>query len=326
MINICNFPTQVVAVDDNESFLQSLELVIDRNNNTYNSFSNPFEAIKYLEQVLNDLNFLKDAISINIDEYDLLSVDLNINNLYKEIYSAERFSRVSLLITDFDMPGLTGLDLCQKLNNCYIYRILLTGIADESTAINAFNNGLIEQFMRKSLSIVDSLENLITKSQEEYFNYISKNYSDLFNSNNKSLDILKNHTFIDLFNRIIKEENITEHYLLDSLGSFLMLNNSGEVSALYLTNLKQHEEIYNFAKHEDCPNDILEDLKKNNKTLWFYQTHTKDPIDWNQYLMPLNHIDLENQVLYYSYTKKVPFVDKESVISFDQYKKQLKIY
>jgi CheY-like chemotaxis protein len=251
-----------------------------------------------------------------------LSVDLNINHLYKEIYSAERFEKVSLLITDYDMPGLTGLDLCQKLNNCYIYRILLTGIADESTAIRAFNDGFIEQFMRKSdLSIVDSLQGLINKSQHNYFSYISKNYSDLFNSNNKSLDILEDPTFIDLFNQILKRENIIEYYLLDSNGSFLMLTNSGEVSALYITNLEHHEEIYNFAKDENCPTEILKELQNKNKTLWFYQSQIKDNIDWKEYLISLDTINLKNQVLYYSYTKTVPFINKKEVVSFNQYKK-----
>lgn len=99
-----------------------------------------------------------------------------------------------------------------------------------------------------------------------------------------------------------------------------MLTDSGEVSALYITNLEQHKEIYNFAKHENCPNDILKDIEINNKTLWFYQSQIKSQIDWKQHLISLESISLKDKVLYYSYTKTVPFIDKNKVVSFNQYK------
>lgn len=320
-ISICKFPTKVICVDDNESFLQGLELVVNHINCNFISFSNPHLVEDYLINSTHDLNFLKKDIAINIDENDLLSIDLHINCLYKEIYSPERFNRLSLFITDYDMPGVNGLDLCKKLQNTSINRVLLTGVADESIAIKAFNDGIIEQFIKKQDgSIINNINTLITKSQNRYFNHISNNYKDLLNNKQKFLDILLDSTFISLFNEIIEKEEIIEYYLLDTSGSYLMLTKDGEVSALYITTAKQREEIFTFAQYENCPNEILDELQNNNKTLWFYQSSSIEDIAWEQHLLQLNSLNTENSNLYYSYTKSVPFVDKEKIISFNQYK------
>ena len=327
MIKICKFPTQIVCVDDNESFIKGLELTVNFNNNTFISFSNPHLVGDYLNKIICDHNFLKKNISIDIDEDDLLSVDLNINNLYKEIYNSHRFRRISLFITDYDMPGITGLELCKKLNDTPINRVLLTGVAEESIAIQAFNDGLIEQFIRKQdRSTIDNLEALITKSQTKYFNYISNSYVNLFTNNQKSLDILSNSNFINLFNEIIRKEKIIEYYLLDSTGSFLTLKSDGTVSALFVITPEQHEEMLSFAQYENCPSDILKKIQNKTNTLCFYENsqylnkNNNSEIDWVKYLIPIKPLIKENDILYYSYTDNVPFIHKEKIISFDQYK------
>lgn len=174
-INICTFPTKVLIVDDNESFLKTLKSVVNHNANSYAFLNNPHEALTYLKSaMISENNCLKHISSINIDEYDQLSINLHINNLHKEIYNPHRFNMISLLVTDYDMPGINGLELCQTLNNVNITRSLLTGVADKTTAVAAFNDGLINNFLKKDeLDILASLRTLIIKSQENYFNTIS---------------------------------------------------------------------------------------------------------------------------------------------------------
>lgn len=325
-INICNFPTKVIIVDDNENFLDSLKLVIDHNSNSYDRFFNPHLAKNYLNKIACEINFLQKTISVEVDENDLLSVDLRINNLYKEIYNPERFKNVSLLITDYAMPGINGLELCQKLNNTFITRILLTGIADESIAIKAFNDGFIEQFIRKlDRTVIDSLRALILRSQEKYFESVSKNYTSLFNRHQRYLKILSDRTFVELFHDIIKKEKIIEYYLLDSFGSFLMLTSSGETSALFITTSEQHKAILSFARYENCPTAILQELESKTQTLWFYENLSKPnnlDIDWEVHLIPINKLNPRSDHLYYSYTTNLPFIDKEKIASFDAYKNQ----
>lgn len=60
-----------------------------------------------------------------------------------------RYQLAQTCVVDFAMPGLNGLKVLEALMDWPGSRILLTGQADESIAIQAFNNGLIDQFIPK---------------------------------------------------------------------------------------------------------------------------------------------------------------------------------
>ena len=57
----------------------------------------------------------------------------------------------SVIVSDFRMPGMDGITLLQKVKKAQpdIVRIMLTGNADLSTAIDAVNNGSIFRFLTK---------------------------------------------------------------------------------------------------------------------------------------------------------------------------------
>ncbi|MDO9099600.1 MAG: response regulator [Caldisericota bacterium] len=61
-----------------------------------------------------------------------------------------RFHLTGVLIVDFDMPGMDGLELIQKIKALPVRRVLLTGQADAAVAVKAFNAGLIQQFIPKN--------------------------------------------------------------------------------------------------------------------------------------------------------------------------------
>lgn len=60
-----------------------------------------------------------------------------------------RYQLAQTCVVDYAMPGIDGLRVLQTLLDWPGSRILLTGQADEQMAINAFNNGLIDQFIPK---------------------------------------------------------------------------------------------------------------------------------------------------------------------------------
>jgi CheY-like chemotaxis protein len=60
-----------------------------------------------------------------------------------------RYDLVHLATFDYAMPGLNGLDAFELLQDWPGRRVLLTGQADESIAVKAFNKGLIQQFIAK---------------------------------------------------------------------------------------------------------------------------------------------------------------------------------
>lgn len=61
----------------------------------------------------------------------------------------ERFALTKVCVVDQLMPGMTGLQALDELVDWPGHRILLTGAFDEGLATQAFNRGLIDQFIGK---------------------------------------------------------------------------------------------------------------------------------------------------------------------------------
>jgi CheY-like chemotaxis protein len=61
----------------------------------------------------------------------------------------ERYHLAQVCVVDYAMPGTDGLTVLNTLLDWPGSRVLLTGQADEQIAIQAFNNGLIDQFVPK---------------------------------------------------------------------------------------------------------------------------------------------------------------------------------
>ncbi len=68
--------------------------------------------------------------------------------------NTRRYDLVKVCVVDYSMPAMDGLQVLGELVNWPGSRILLTGQADEQVAVNAFNRGLIEQFIAKQSSDV----------------------------------------------------------------------------------------------------------------------------------------------------------------------------
>jgi CheY-like chemotaxis protein len=64
-------------------------------------------------------------------------------------HSRERYALLGVCVVDYSMPAMTGLEFLSRASDWPGARILLTGRADEQTAVQAFNDGLIEQFIAK---------------------------------------------------------------------------------------------------------------------------------------------------------------------------------
>jgi signal transduction histidine kinase len=58
---------------------------------------------------------------------------------------------IGVLITDQRMPGMTGIDLCEKCREWHpdVIRVLLTAYSDQQTAIDAINRGGLHRYVTK---------------------------------------------------------------------------------------------------------------------------------------------------------------------------------
>ncbi|AEG91932.1 candidate response regulator, atypical CheY [Ramlibacter tataouinensis TTB310] len=61
----------------------------------------------------------------------------------------ERYAMTRVFVVDYSMPAMNGLQALAELVEWPGSRVLLTGQADEQIAVQAFNRGLIDQFIAK---------------------------------------------------------------------------------------------------------------------------------------------------------------------------------
>ncbi len=61
----------------------------------------------------------------------------------------QRWGQTEIAVVDYAMPKMTGLQLLDSLSNWHGLNILLTGVANELKAVEAFNQGLIQQYIPK---------------------------------------------------------------------------------------------------------------------------------------------------------------------------------
>ena len=164
-------PGTVVFLDDDPDYLEMLALVLPRQWHV-KLFLRPHECINYLQQ---EPPFWEaDAWNQQqlVEQWragrPLIPQVLAYWSRYTERYALSR-----VVVVDFSMPGMDGLQVLAELGDWPGARILLTGQADEQVAVRAFNRGLIDQFIPKqtqdiSRRLREAVEHLLFTSHARH--------------------------------------------------------------------------------------------------------------------------------------------------------------
>jgi CheY-like chemotaxis protein len=212
------FPTTTLFLDDSRDFLLNFVLQLDEEV-AYKVFDTPQRVLDYIHRKRSALDSVRHFAAI---ESELL---------VKALYDPHRFSEVSVMVVDYVMPGMNGLELCRSIEDKNVKKILLTGQADEKMATAAFREGTIHRYLKKN---DPNLVTLITRSmrelQREYFNDISAVILEEAPSVLKAL--LNDPKFAVFFEQACEKHKIIEYYLIDLTGTFLMLDEDARWSVL----------------------------------------------------------------------------------------------
>lgn len=326
VIPCCFNPTKVLFVDDNPEYLKSIETVLSEKTYLSLFYESPSKALKYLNE-----EYTPDPFTLRwLDQPDATTLehktlDVNIRDIYKEVYNNKRFDQVSTVIVDFDMPEMNGLEFCSAIENKHIQKILLTGAADEHLAVEAFNEGIIQRFLQKQDSeIFTKLEDSIYRSQLRYFNSLSAVIHEALLSKGHSTTAINNTDFIQAFQEIIKTYNIVEFFQFEASGSFLMLDSKGLDYGLFTHSLDRIEA--DSLEIADDPEDEIPDTVKqsilNKEKLICY--HNRDeaelppPSKWSKYLHDAQCVQGKTP-FYYALAPKGLDLDRSKILSFSRF-------
>jgi CheY-like chemotaxis protein len=297
------YPTTVIIVDDNQTFLDNLPSNLS-DRSLYTLFDTPLEALKFLQEHQNNLPTPEDFYELTDDFSTGIPLHVNIPKIHARLYDTKRFNTPTVLIVDHDMPGMNGIEFCRKLRDYPIKKIMLTGVADDKLAIQAFNDGIINKFILKDdPAVFEAIDKAIHDLQHDYFASLSELI--IKNITTSTFSLLQDKIFQNFFSNFLEKNKISEFYLTDTIGSFLLLNKQGNVIRLAVQSDEQVENYLEVAKDHEASADIIRALDNREKLIClFSEEDHKQPVQkWDSYLHDANKIEeLEN--VYYSIIEK----------------------
>ena len=172
-------PTTILIVDDDPVYLRNLALALS-SRWAVRTTSSPKRAIEFMRAANEPVFTLEQA--------------------YRRVFDPHRFKTPAILVADYDMPEMNGLELCDALRDASVETILLTGKADKKTAVNAFNEGLISRFLNKQTpDVLQFLTQYFSELNQEFF---TKRYSYSIHETRHETDgveFLRDRAFIKTF-------------------------------------------------------------------------------------------------------------------------------
>ena len=334
-------PMSLVLIDDDIDFVNRLKLKLGQRY-VSTSFYDPKEALIYLQSykaknnIAANISSMKSA-DIGIQDYpELLDdnnylhtyIDLKCVGFYEQVFCPERFKEQAIIVIDQVMPGMDGLDVCKQLRDHPYKIIMLTAEGGDSLARAAFNDGLIDHFVKKSdEDFVIQLLGAIHKLQKDYFNERSHTFIESLLKSPTC--VLSDTRLINTLKEYMQKNNIIEYYLLNETGSFLMLEADGKPHWFAVVSENEIAEDYEFASGEDYQPDpkVLNGL--NNRNMMLFRISEKQRMNigpdgktgWLSYMHPAKKFEAEHGVFYYSiFTGEAKqYFDGREVFSYQQF-------
>jgi CheY-like chemotaxis protein len=293
----CYYPSTVLMVDDNPRFLSHLSAKLDPSFH-FKLLTDPREAVVFAEKE----SLLEKHIQTCFSEsgfgekFDREDSDVLVHQYYQGISlenlsclvgSADRFNELSVIVVDYAMPGMNGVDLCRVLSKHPAKKILLTGEADHRIAVDAFNEGLIDRFLLKHTQesqLYEALNQAITEMQEAYFAKVSKRLLLSVRVSEK----INNAGFLEIFNRIFQEYRIVEYYLLTARGAFLLVDESGKAWVFLQETFKAIDSYVQMVE-ENSISDSLRQSLSNHHVIPYLLSAPHEDLDfqsWENHLLP----------------------------------------
>ncbi len=304
------FPTTVVFVDDNAAFLKGLALQLPEDL-AYQMFETADSALAHINQP-GPAPLYQRCFShyraTGVDSASAQLIHLDLSLIEREVSNADRFREITVVVVDYDMPGMDGLAFCKRIQNPHIRKVLFTGVADEKVALQAFNAGIIDRFIIKSdpnavTRVVESLEVL----QSAYFRSISEmlRRSLLLNAP----DFLSDLAFEEFFTRMRRRHKFVEYYLVARPGGFLLLTDHGVLYRLVVLSEAEMEQQEAFARDHGAPQSIIDSLASRRHLGYFYEPIEEyfeaGEYDWNEYVFPAQRLE-GAQAWYWSLIESPP--------------------
>lgn len=311
------FPSTVCWVDDDQLFLDAVNVSLKKKYN-FLSFNQPVEALRFFsayDSPLAKTNFTRVIENDILDTNHNLPVDINIQSITNLAFSSKMQDEISVLIVDYNMPNMNGLELCEQLRNFPFKKILLTGDPSHPKVVEAFNNGLIHKFIEKGPNNIEILEKYINELKIQFFYEKSKNL--LAHIEASGLSPLSDQSFINFFNSWCDLHQVEEFYLLNRQGSFLVKDKNLSLSYFVIMSERESNQFVNL--HDDAFDKVGHLLRNvsNGKSIPFFGIQKEswefDFDEWEKHFYPSEMIQGREKYYWSVVDSPTHFATKESL-------------
>lgn len=256
---IYRHPSMTILVDDSASFLRSLSFQLHPHL-PRRAFHDARRALDWVRQQSARIAQMEGILSASVDTYPSSpsrhAVVLDVEHIYQNSFCPQRFQTPSVLVVDYSMPQMNGVQFCEALRDLPCKKILLTGTADESVAVAAFNRGLINRYIRKSDDdALETLEHEILDLQQEFF--LDRSHAM------RGIVALHDYSFLTdpaiamLMEEVTSRYQIIEHYLFPNPAGFLLYDCDATPRLLIIETEESMNAHYEVARDNDAPAAML---------------------------------------------------------------------
>lgn len=213
-------------VDDNPDFLDALSTAFSKQFNV-KTFDNTDAALRYINEYDREANLVaKDEKPKPQGDSDAWVKRVLTHKNIKR-FDELRIKEVSVLVVDYSMPSMNGIEFCEKINNASIKKILLTGYATPADAVRAFNNNTIHYYLKKNdVDMLADLETAINQLQHAYFNELSSSLKT--EAIDSGTPFFADPQLARYFQDACESRGITEYYYLTNPSRFALRARDGK--------------------------------------------------------------------------------------------------
>ena len=264
-------PTRVVFVDDDRAFLNILPLRLG-GGVPFLRYDSPCELLRELES--GQLQGILD-----LDWWDIYPAEggaqgleqvvaFDTSMIFLRVFNRARFGLVSVVVIDYQMPEMSGLDLCRKLAHLPAKRILLTGRSDETLALHAFNEGLIDMYLPKLHPHLDTELNLaIQRFQFSFLEQATELITKVLSSSDPV--VWGDSSFARFFHQICDDRGAVEYYAVGDPKGYLLIDAQGKAELLLLFDDAQLAAQSAAATALRAPEGVVSQVRTRRSGLYF---------------------------------------------------------
>ncbi|MCW8966287.1 MAG: response regulator, partial [Candidatus Pacearchaeota archaeon] len=202
----CFYPTTALFIDDDHHFLNALSMSVELQSEfliqCYSNVGKLLEDISARNKIRSLYrDYLTEPQAAGPKSFDVMG----------QIHNSHRHDEVSLVVVDYDMPELDGLSLCTRINDSYVKKVLLTGMFNDKSIVDAFNKGLVDGYIEKGdRNLVDKLMVFIQQQQYAYFSEMKR---EIYASGLSLPPFMNDAVFAQFYLALCERLNIREYYL-----------------------------------------------------------------------------------------------------------------